>query len=225
MKATCKFLFAFLLPFLTIAQNKDVSGRKINPYNVNITGMDRFVSQKPEGSPYFNKAFSLAKIDDSEHKFAIRYNAFSDEFEFLNSKNDTLVLDKTSNYPKITFAGSNKKYVLVSYTDFTGKNHTGYLIEQYQKNNWFFLKRERISFYPGKKAKTSLENDMPAKYNKEREDFYLRKPDGSIVEFPESKKQLSKLFPDKKEAIESFVKEQKIDFEYDQNKIIDFLAQ
>ncbi len=225
MKTILTFLFALAFSLISWAQTKDVSGRKINPYNVHITGMDRFVSQKPQGSPYLNKAFSLAKVDDSENKFPVRYNAYSDEFEFLNSKNDTLVLDKSDAYSKIIFSGSNKKYLLTHYTDFTEKPYTGYLVEQYQKNNWAVLKRERISFYPGKKAKTSLENDMPAKYNKEKEDFYLKKPDGSIVEFPESKKQLGKLFPDKKDAIETFVKEQKIDFEYDQNKIIDFLAQ
>jgi len=218
-------VLAILFSLTCMAQSKDVSGRKINPYNVHISGMDRFVSQKPLGLPYFNKAFSLAKVDDSDNKFPLRYNAYSDEFEFLNSKNDTLVLEKTDAYSKIIYVGSNKKYVLVNYPNYTGKNYIGYLVEQYQKNNWAVLKRERISFYPGKKAKTSLENDMPAKYNKEKEDFYLRKNDGSIVEFPESKKQLSKLFPDKKDAIEVFVKEQKIDFEYDQNKIIDFLAQ
>ncbi|MBS7787235.1 hypothetical protein KIH23_07985 [Flavobacterium sp. CYK-55] len=225
MKTFLAFVFAVCLNFISLAQNKDVNGRKINPYNVHITGMDRFVAQKPQGSPYLNKAFSMAKIDDSELKFAVRYNAYSDEFEFLNSKNDTLVLDKTEAYPKIIFAGSNKKYLLLNYIDYTGKSYTGYLIEQYQKNNWAVLKRERISFYPGKKAKTSLENDMPAKYSKEKEVFYLKKPDATVVEFPESKKQLTKLFADKKEAIEAFIKEQKIDFEYDQNKIIDFLAQ
>lgn len=225
MKKILALLLAVLLSITTNAQNKDVSGRKINPYNVHITGMDRFVAQKPEGSPYLNKAFSLAKIDDTEAKFPMRYNAYTDEFEFLNSKNDTLVLDKTAAYAKITFSGSNKKYILNNYINFTGKDYTGYLIEQYQKNKWACLKRERVGFYPGKKAKTSLENDMPAKYFAEKEDFYLKKPDGAVVAFPESKKQLIKLFPDKKEAIETFVKEQKIDFEYDKNKIIDFLAQ
>lgn len=225
MKTFFTFLFAIHSVLFLSAQNKEVNGKKINPYNVHISGMDRFVSQKPQGSPYLNKAFSLAKVDDSGQKFPMRYNAYSDEFEFLNSKNDTLLLDKTNDYSPIVFAGSNKKYVLVNYVNYTGKNYTGYLVEVYKKNQWAFLKRERVSFYPGKKAKTSLENDMPAKYNPEQNDFYLKKPDGSLVEFPESKKQLSKLFPDKKEAIETFVKEQKIDFAYDQNKVIDFLAQ
>ncbi|MBS1535887.1 MAG: hypothetical protein JST78_12495 [Bacteroidetes bacterium] len=225
MKSFLNVSLAILFSLTCMAQNKDVNGRKINPYNVHITGMDRFVSQKPEGSPYLNKAFSLAKIEGFDGKFALRYNAYSDEFEFLDNKRDTLLLDKSEVYSKITYAGSNKVYLLVNYINSSGKMYQGYLIEQHQKNNWAVLKRERISFYPGKKAKTSLENDMPAKYNKEKEDFYLRKNDGSIVEFPESKKQLSKLFPDKKDAIEVFVKEQKIDFEYDQNKIIDFLAQ
>ena len=47
-----------------------------------------------------------------------------------------------------------------------------------------------------------------------------------ISEFPGSKKELIKLFPDKKQSIEAFFKEQKISFdkEADMIKIVDFLA-
>ena len=66
---------------------------------------------------------------------------------------------------------------------------------------------------------------MPAKYYKSS-DIYFLKTKEKILEFPSSKKRLSKIFPDKKEAIEAFVKENKIDFdkESDKIKIIDFLA-
>jgi len=66
---------------------------------------------------------------------------------------------------------------------------------------------------------------MPPRFSKENDQYYLKDTNGYITDFPESKKQLSKLFPDKKEAIEKFVKENKIDFETDRTKIIDFLAQ
>jgi cephalosporin hydroxylase len=72
-----------------------------------------------------------------------------------------------------------------------------------------------------------MEKDMPAKFNKESDAYYLKDTNGNISDFPESKKQLTKLFPDKKTAIENFVKENKIDFDADADrvKIVDFLAQ
>ena len=178
------------------------------------------------GSPYQQIMFAAAKVDNVTQKYFMRYNNYADEFEFITPKNDTLALDKIDDFNTITFVGSNKKYKLVTYSNEIEKLHKGYLIELYQKANYALYKREWVSFYEGKKAKTSLEKDMSARYIKENNYFYLKDTNGNITEFPESKKQLIKLFPVKKEAIETFVKENKISFDEDADriKIIDFLA-
>lgn len=220
-------LIILLTGFISTAQNNEPGGKQINPYNLTIQGLDQFMAEKPKGSPYLQAKFAQAKINNLENKFNVRYNAYSDEFEFLNSKNDTLLLDKVDDFSTITFMGSNKKYHLVTYSNNIQKPHKGYLIELYQKNNLTLYKREWISFYAAKKAKTSLEKDMPARFNKEKDSYYLKDTNGNITDFPESKKQLTRLFPDKKEAIETFVKDNKIDFDADPDKvkIINFLAQ
>ncbi|WP_298222152.1 hypothetical protein [Flavobacterium sp.] len=192
--------------------------------NYRIAGLDQFSGVKPIGSPYLNVMFSPAMVDGIPAKVNMRYNACFDAMEFISPKNDTLALDKIPDFSNITFLSANKKYKLVTYNN-AEKSHQGYLIELYQKANYTLFKREWISFYPGKKAKTSLERDMPARFSKENDQYYLKDTNGYITDFPESKKQLAKLFPDKKEAIEKFVKENKIDFETDRTKIIDFLAQ
>lgn len=71
-----------------------------------------------------------------------------------------------------------------------------------------------------------MEVNMPAKYVKMDDTFFLKNKDKGTSKFPDNKKGLLKLFPDKKEAIESFLKENKIDFdsESDLMKIIDFIA-
>ena len=183
--------------------------------------------EKIQGSPYYQLMFASAKVENVVSKAIMRYNAYRDEFEFIGPKNDTLLLDKIDDFGTIVFLGSNKKYKLVTYSNNIEKSHKGYLIELYSKANFTLFKREWVSFYAGKKAKTSLEKDMPAKFNKESDSYYLKDTNGNITDFPESKKQLTKLFPDKKEAIETFVKENKIDFDADADriKIIDFLAQ
>lgn len=183
--------------------------------------------EKILGSPYHQLMFMQAKVDNVAQKYFMRYNNYADEFEFITPKNDTLILDKIDDFNTVTLLGINKKYKLFTYSTNSEKQQKGYLIELYQKAPFGLYKREWTSYYAGKKAKTSMEKDMPARYNKEKDYYYLKDGNGNIIDFPESKKQLFRLFPDKKAAIETFVKENKIDFdlETDQIKIINFLAQ
>lgn len=227
MKYSATLFSIILFSIASFAQKTEPTGKQITPYNVHITGLDQFAAERPKGSPYIQPLFAQAKLENIETKANMRYNAYSDQFEFIGNRNDTLLLDKIDDFGTIVFLGSNKKYKLVTYSNNIEKSHKGYLIELYSKANFTLFKREWISFYAGKKAKTSLEKDMPAKFNKESDSYYLKDTNGNITDFPESKKQLTKLFPVKKEAIESFVKENKIDFDADADriKIIDFLAQ
>ena len=183
-------------------------------------------ADKAEGSMYTQKAFAAAKVSSIEGKSFMRYNTFSDEFEFITPKNDTLILDKIEDFKEVMFIGSNKKFVLTPYTNNKNRLTYGYLIQLYEKGNYGLFKKENISFIEAKTAKTTLEMSMPAKYNKSEDTYFLKNKDAGISEFPDSKKDLIKLFPDKKQSIETFVKEQKISFdkEADMIKIVDFLA-
>lgn len=180
---------------------------------------------KPSGSPYQQHMFAPAKVDNITPKAFMRYNVFNDEFEFITPQNDTLVLDKSDEFSVITFLATNKKYQLQQYTK-NGKLVYGYLINTYEKGGFVLFIKENIDFYEGKKAKTSLEIDMPSRYAKTGDSYFLQNKAAGITEFPDGKKALSKLFPDKKAAIETFVKEHKISFDEkdDLIKVIDFLA-
>ncbi len=181
---------------------------------------------KIQGTPYLQQMFAIAKVENVNQKYFMRYNVFADEFEFITPKNDTLVLDKIKDFSKITFTGINKKYALVDYINIGGKSVKGYLIESHSKGNCTLYVQERVLFYDGKVAKTSLEKDMPARYVKSDNAYYFKYNDQGIIEFPENKKQLLKLFPAKKQEIEVFLKESKVSFseDYDKVKIIDFLS-
>lgn len=181
---------------------------------------------KPKGSPYLQLLFAAAKVQNVEQKSFMRYNAFNDEFEFITSKNDTLVLDKIADFSPITFAGTNKKYRLESYRNGKNKLYSGYLIEVYEKGDYALYRKENVIYYEEKIAKTTLETSTPPKYVKSDDTYFLKNKDAGIAEFPNGKKELIKLFPDKKSAIEAFVKENKISFGNlpDLIKIIDFLA-
>lgn len=192
---------------------------KTSKYNSNL-------KTKIVGSPYTQKMFAQAKVGTVEQKNFMRYNVFNDEFEFISAQKDTLILDKIEDFGTIVFPETNKKFQLVTYTNSKNKLFYGYLQNLKENNGFAIFKKENIQYVDGKIAKTSMEVNMPAKYVKMDDTFFLKNKDKGTSEFPENKKGLLKFFPDKKDAIESFLKENKIDFdsESDLMKIIDFIA-
>ena len=175
------------------------------------------------GSQYLNKFFSDVMVAEVTAK--MRYNVYKDEFEFITPKNDTLILDKKEKYASLEFIATKTKYLLTNYADSEGKINFGYLINIHEKGNFGLFKKDNILIQEEKIAKTTLEANMPAKYYNASSTYFL-KNDKNFIKFPESKKQLVKIFPDKKEMIEKFLKENKIDFDITEEKIkiIDFLT-
>ncbi|MFN3969506.1 hypothetical protein [Flavobacterium sp.] len=183
-------------------------------------------SEVVKGSPYINKVFGHGKVVNAAENVFLRYNAYDDLFEFISPNNDTLVLSKTESYGDILFTGTKINYRLVNYTDKNNKLTKGYLIQLHQKNDFILYKKQKVNYSSARPAVSSYAEDLPAEYTIAAEVFYLKSKDQEILEFPTSKKGLVKLYPDRKEAIETFLKQNKINFdsEADLKKLIDFLA-
>ncbi len=224
------YIITFFIYFVSIFgfSQEDRSGGKSYKYQPSLgNGVFREVEKdrKVEGSPYFNANFSVIKVENFEQNYKMRYNVFKDEFEFISIKNDTLILDKIEDFKNLNFVSTNTNYKLVNYLNQDEKFYYGYLIDIYQKNNFGIFKKENITLTEEKIAKTTLEQNMPAKYYKSSDTYFLKSKE-KISEFPSTKKRLTKLFLDKKDIIETFLKENKIDFDKDSDKIkiINFLA-
>ena len=172
----------------------------------------KFVKDKSQGSPYVHAMFGQASVAKLNIKAFMRYNAYKDEFEFITPKNDTLILDKIEDFDQIVFTGFNKQYDLLAYTE-DKKLVYGYLVRVQETNGLVLYKKERITFIEAKPAKTSLEVNMPAKYTRRGDSFFVRTKDGMTTEFPDSKKALVKVYPAHKDKIEAFLKNAKIDFD------------
>lgn len=179
-----------------------------------------------EGSPYWNKNFAPALVNDVAQIAMMRYEANADEFEYINTSRDTLVLNKEERFNTITFTLTNVKYKYVSYTNKKGEDVTGYLILLADRNNFMLYKKQVINFIKEKFATSSYDSDQPARFEPGKDIYYFKDKEKPILEFPSSKKSLLKLFPEKKTEIETFIKENKIDFdkETDLIKLANFLA-
>ncbi len=216
-------IFTILLSCSAYAQDEertyltnliDELGRPRHPY---------FKPGKVEGSPYLSKNFVSAKVNNINA--LLRYDMYKDEFEFMNSTKDTLALTKTNRYPVITLLTSNTKYHFVDYYS-KGNLTTGYLIWLYEKNNFTLFKKQNVVFTKERLPKTGFERPIPASFEKGKDSYYFKSGENGILDFPTSKKGLLKLYPEKKEAIESFIKQNKIDMEKETDviKMADFLA-
>ncbi|MES2411106.1 MAG: hypothetical protein V4535_06645 [Bacteroidota bacterium] len=218
-------IIALLFSFIVYSQNheRDRIIDVLNEYAIN----KQLKYERPTtlGSPYLNKMFTSATISNMREKAMLRYDVFSDEFEFVNSNRDTLVLNKIGKYKTITFTTTNTKYQLENYNS-KGKSTTGYLIWLTEKNNFTLFKKQNIIYIREKLAKSGFDKNIPASLERVKDTYYLKENDKEIYEFPSNKKGLIKLFPDKKAEIEAFVKQTNIDFDKESDiiKLVEFLA-
>jgi len=150
---------------------------------------------KTQGSPYLNKAFSHAKVGDVVQNALLRYNACYDEFEFINSKNDTLVLNNAAVFSTITITYPKAVYQYVNFTEKNGKFNTGYLVNLFEKNGFILYKRQKIKYYDAIPAKSSYDTSTQARFVPLKDTFFLKKIEGEIFELPSNKKEFLKLYP------------------------------
>ncbi|MGV9003716.1 hypothetical protein [Flavobacterium sp.] len=225
MKKHFKLLvIAVLISFFANGQGYD-RGSSIS---IGVRTPDRFYTKQNEliGSPFVNKVFWVAKVENIKGTVLMRYNAYNDEFEFLDEVNDTLVLLKNKTFENITFTAKQTNYRLVDYTDNKGELVKGYLILLLTKNGYTLYKRQKIIFNPEKPSKNTYDKGTPANFSAEKDVYYLKHNDEELVEFPTSKKLLLKHYPEKKELIEAFIKENKTSFGKDEDliKLVNFLS-
>lgn len=225
---------AFIVTLLCVTvYSQNNQSYQNNELNRNIDVLNEFALNKQlkyepskiVGSPYLNKMFAPAIVSNVSKNAMMRYDAYSDEFEFVNSTRDTLVLNKVEPYTAITFTITNTKYQLVDYNN-KGKMTKGYLIWLAEKNNFTLYKKQNVTYTKERIAKSGYEKNTPASFERAHDTYYLKDNDKGIFEFPSNKKGLIKLFPEKKTELESFIKQNSIDFEKESDmiKIVDFLA-
>lgn len=178
------------------------------------------------GTPYINEKFSLAKISGVQEFALVRYNAEADEFDIDNGENKIYTLPKNNEYTTISFKNGLQKYRLLDYKDSRGKSVNGYLAERINKNGISLLKREKIILVQGKEAANTYATTTQDKLVKSSDEYYLEQKNKEIIEFPSSKKKLINLYPEKKEAITTFLKENDLSFgnETDLVKITEFIS-
>lgn len=190
-------------------------------FKVNSQGAGRSLTyDEIVGSPYLTKNFNLAKVSDNYEKVPVRYNSFKDEIEF--QKDDkTMVLPNEPQFSRVEILSPKQTLVFLD----TADDMKGYFFELVNGKNALYkkVKTKFIDFVP---AANSYATDKPASF-KTLDPIYYIKTEKGFIKKPKNQKEVIEQIPDKKEAIETFVKTNKIKFnrEEDLIKFVTFLNQ
>lgn len=151
-----------------------------------------------EGTPYIDKQFYDVQINELQSFIKVRYNAFLDQFETLDGL-DTFLIPKNDSFSLFRFRNSGKTVKMIN----------GEFYEVLSKGNVELLKKSRVAFKPEIRATTTLTSGVPARFEKMKDEYYLSSANG-LIQIPKNEKELLIHFPEKKNEISKFIKENKI---------------
>lgn len=178
-----------------------------------------------EGSPYISDTFQAAKISGVDVDVMVRYDQESDEIEIQDKDEKIFILPKEKDLNTITIESINYKLRLVLYPN-KNQEVSGYLHEVSQSNQVSLLRRDKMAIRPEKQPKTTFESYSPARFINSKKEYYLETKDGKIIEMPSNKKQIQELYPNQKDEVNEFFKNNSLTFkdETDLIKITNFIS-
>lgn len=171
------------------------------------------------GSPYANVNFSLAKIAENYEKIPVRYNSYADQIEFQKD-GAVMVLPKESTFGRIEIISPKQSLVLLDTKD----ELDGYFYEIIKGNNASLYKKVQTKFIDTIPASNTYSSDKPATFKTQDPVYYIKTENG-FIKRPKNVKELIEQYPNKKDALSSFLKEKKLKLqkEEDLKKIVSFL--
>lgn|GEM_PF-1609895 len=204
--------FTLIIPALIIsaaatAQNQTyinssgyISGNMIVPRKA--------ASQPASGSQYYNDKFMPAKVDNSSEILVVRHNAYSDEME-VKVLEEIKVLQPVLGQT-VSVVGTDTTYEYVQYTNEDNVLNQHYLMVISDNPNLKIYKRQEIYLQPEQHPTGGYQKYKAAMYKEKDPKYYIKVKDGKIVHFEPNKSEIIGLFPEKKNEIKDFLKENKI---------------
>jgi len=170
------------------------------------------------GSPYVTANFSLAQVADNYEKMPVRYNSYTDQIEFQRD-GGVMVLPNDSKFSRIEIVSPKQTLVNLETSD----DLKGYFYE-IVNGKVSLYKKIKTKFIDAVPASNTYSSDKPALFKLSDPVFYI-KTDNGFIKKPKNQKDILSQFADKKEALSSFFKENKIKFdkEEDLKKLVTFL--
>lgn len=213
----CSFSFA---QGNMVLSKSDMLEGSIFQYMVNSAKGRSLKYDEISGSPYANQNFSKAKIADDYESIHVRYNSYTDNVEFKKDE-VVMILPRESKFSKIEVLSPKQTLVLLE----TDDELSGYFYELVNGKTSLY-KKIKTKFFDTVPATSSYGSDKPANFQTLNPIYYLKTQNGYIKK-PRNQKEIIAQFPDKKDSLNTFFKQNKIKFdqEEDLKKLVVFLNQ
>ena len=180
-----------------------------------FVGINNTLYDDAKGSRYLNDEFLPAKINNLDKVYPVRFNVVENTIEVKNDDGTVMSLDKSMNYIVRLMDGSYKLYEDNNYITENGKKEKSFFEKIHKADNYVLFLKERIKFIPKKPSKSSYEPEVPAKFQKQEDKYYVKNlndESGDLIEIPTKKKAFLKKFKEGDSGFDSFVKKAKSKF-------------
>ena len=214
----------FLSPLTNNAQEGesifDARGQHIMNEIIKKRGNNNNAVKTPADKYYDDKSFLLGSVFYEGKKmpdeYYLRYNAIKDIIETSQNGVSDFILPNE----KISCTIWGEKYFYTKF--YKGEDvKKGYLKLIFSGEDFKIYERETVVYKKGKKARTSLTLDIPAKYIKNNS-FYLKENNGIAKKISSKKKKFIKSFKkENQKDIKTFIKRNKTDLS-NKNDVVKF---
>ncbi|MDW9380872.1 hypothetical protein [Chryseobacterium sp. JV558] len=172
-----------------------------------------------QGSPYQSPLFQKASVGEKYGNIDVRYNAYTDDIEFLNN-GKTEVLPKQDDFTRIEVLSSKQAFVYFK----SSTEPKGYLTEIAKGKNSAY-KKEKVTFKDATVASNGYQTGKPAMFIKQDPIYYLKTASGNMNKVSSLKK-ITELFPEKEKEYNTYIKSNNLKFnDADIAKLVAFINQ
>jgi len=177
MKKTTVVLILLMSFYGLSAQDLDPMHGVLRNYQIEINQDKRFRGEQVQGTPYLSGDYMTSKIYFQERekplKTKLRYNVYSNEFEFVRSGRLFAITNKEL-IDSIHHMG--KSFVFGTYQDEDGDAYEGFM-HLIVKGNCSLYKIYRKEFYEAEPPSTGYDEYKPPRFEEEQPIYCLKMED------------------------------------------------
>ena len=173
----------------------------------NASVAQQATASKIEGTPYLNETYEEGEIyygEANRVKVPVRYNIYQDLIEYQQN-GKTLALDPSNKIKQVRLGEST--YV-VEKLNLEGKSKYGFL-NLLDSGKVSLLSKKVVKYQEPLKGRALDGGDIPAKFSRSSDEFYVKLGDGSLKKV-DTIKDIIAGFPDRQEELKQFAKKEKI---------------
>jgi len=212
MRYSITLLFSLIISFVSAQSTVIVKDNTID-VGLFVPGVNENKYDNVAGSPYLNKDFIPAKVNDIKKTQFVRFNPVDHDVEVKTTKG-ILRIDITKKYTISLLDGSHKIYETSSYVDEDGVTINTFFERVDGIDSQQLYKRERKKFVQGKKVE-GYSDAKPASFKPLSDIYFItnyKTEQENLLEIPRKKKKFYAFFGNSAKIVTQFIKKEKLDF-------------